>query len=364
MKKLIVFCLLLSQVFIGNAQTPETTTNQLLTDFIKSKSGVGIAAGYAINGKVEWESAEGISDKKKNTPFKIETSTRIASIAKPMTAIAVLQLYEAGKIDLDAQIQDYAPQFPVKKEGAITVRHLLQHASGIGAYQSNKEANNKKNYPTLTAAAQSFQDRDLIDVPGKAFNYSSYGYVVLGMVIEGASGMTYEAYMQKNIWGKLGMNETGIEKSEVDYPNKAKDYHRNNKGKIKKAKCVDLSNRVPGGGIYSNVPDLLKFGNAVLNHTLIKESTFQMMITDSGLKKEGNPYGLGWYLYGKDKDKDIVNVLGHTGAQLGCSSFLFLLPEQGISVIVVSNTSGALQEVSNIAITLIGLAGDAEKLKN
>ena len=86
-----------------------------------------------------------------------------------------------------------------------------------------------------------------------------------------------------------------------------------------------------------------------------------MMIKDSGLKKEGNGYGMGWYLYGENPK--FGNVVGHNGGQLGCSTFLFILPEENISTIVISNTSGALQEISNIAIKLFNLAGEIKKAK-
>jgi len=297
MKNLIVFFIAFSHLVFGNAQSHQQKATQLLENAVQEKAVVGIAAGYSIDGKIVWEHASGLKDQKKKR---------------------------------------------------------------IAGYASKKEANNKKNYPTLTAAAKSFQDRDLKAKPGETFNYTSYGYVVLGLVIEGASGMTYEEYMQKNIWDKLGMENTGIEKDGVDISNKATDYHRNNKGKIKKVKCVDLSNRVPGGGIYSNVRDVLKFGDAILKNTLIKASTLQMMVEDSGLKKEGNGYGLGWYLYGENEKYG--NIVGHNGAQLGCSTFLFLLPEQNISTIVISNTSGALKDISNIAVQLFNLAGDSKNI--
>ena len=355
MKKLLLICLLLGQTILGKTQTTQVSADQLLTNAINEKKCVGIAGGYAVDGKIIWANAAGLSDKKKKTPFQINTKTRIASIAKPMTAIAIMQLFEQGKIDLDAPLQKYIPDFPNKKEGQITVRHLLQHASGIGAYKSKKEANNKKNYATLTDASKIFRDRDLLFIPGKGFNYTTYGYVILGIVIENVSGMSYEEYLKANIWDKAGMENTSVERQKVEYKNKSETYHRNNRGKIKKAKCNDLSDRVPGGGIQSTVTDLLKFGNAVLDHTLIKESTLQMMIVDSGLKKEGNGYGFGWYLYGDNPKHG--NVFGHTGTQLGASTMLFIVPDKNICSVTVANTSGIWKEVFGIAFRLFDIAG-------
>ena len=121
-----------------------------------------------------------------------------------------------------------------------------------------------------------FQDRPLKFQPGSSFHYASYGYVVLGRIIEQVSGMTYEAYMQKHIWDRVGMKNTGVEKFDQAYDDKSQLY-RAEKGKTKIARKNNLSNRVPGGGIYSNVEDLLKFGEGILNHLFVKASTLEMM---------------------------------------------------------------------------------------
>ena len=332
---------------------------QLLENALANQAFVGAAAGFSIAGEIKWEQGVGYSDQENKKAFEPLTLTRIASIAKPMTAIAVLQLYEQNKIDLDQAIQQYLPDFPKKKEGEITIRQLLNHTSGIDGYKSNKEADNKKDYASLAEAVDIFKDRNLLAAPGTAFNYSTYGYVVLGLIIEKVSGMSYEAYMQKNIWDKAGMQHTGIEYFGKEYPNKAALYHRKDNGKTSLAKDINLSDRVPGGGIYSCVTDILKFGDAVLNYSLVTESTLQAMIADPGIRKEGSGYGFGWYLYGENPKYG--NVIGHTGGQTGSSAFLMLLPKQKTVIVVLSNTSGALQTVSNIAVGLFDRAAEAKE---
>ena len=359
MKNLMFVLILFFQCTQGYGQSTTRTPDQLLSDAIEQEACIGIAAGYSIQGNITWENGAGWSEPKTKVAFRPNTLTRIASVTKPMTAVAILQLYEQGKVDLDAPVHQYVPDFPKKKEGVITVRQLLQHSSGIDGYTSEKERNNKKNYPTLADAAKIFQDRDLVGAPGEAFNYSSYGYVLLGLVIENVSGMSYEAYLKKNIWDKVGMTNTSIEKQSVEYSNKAELFHRKNNGKIKEVNATDLSDRLPGGGVHSTVIDLLKFGDALLDDSLLKASTFEMMIEDSKLKTEGSGYGMGWYLYGENPK--FGNIVGHTGGQLGVSAMFMILPQEKISVIVLSNTSGALQEVSNIAVQLFHIAGNSVK---
>lgn len=326
----------------------------LLEKAIADEVSVGIAAGYSKNGTIQWEEGNGYSDEDKQSTYTPTTLTRIASIAKPMTAIAIMQLVEQQKIDLDAPIQNYLPNFPIKAEGVITTRHLLNHASGIDAYQTDNERENKKEYPNISDAVDIFKDRPLVATPGEAFNYTTYGYVVLGQIIESVSGMTYEDYMQQNIWIPARMNNTGVEHINENYPNKSQLFHRNDRGKIKKATATNLSDRVPGGGVYSCVTDMLKFGDAILDNSLIKQETMDLMVQDSGLKKEGNGYGYGWYLYGENPKYG--NVFGHTGAQTGASAIFFVLPEQQTSIVVLANTSGAIEEVFGIGVLFFDIA--------
>jgi CubicO group peptidase (beta-lactamase class C family) len=305
-----------------------------------------------------WKGGAGYADLEGKIEFASTTRSRLASITKSMTAIAIMQLYESKKLELDEPIQTYIPEFPLKVEGTMTIRHLLQHSSGLDGYQSDQERENKINYGSLAEAVAIFQDRDLISIPGQEFHYSTYGYVLLGLVIEKISGLTYTEYLQKNIWDKAAMTETGIEQTGESAKNKSEIYHRNSRGKIKKADVTNLSDRVPGGAVYSSVSDVLKFGNAILANTLIKAETFQMMVELPDLKYDGNAYGFGWYLYGENPKYG--KVVGHNGAQTGASTFLMLLPAEKTVIVVLSNTSGAMQEVTNITISLFDIAAESK----
>ena len=352
-------CLIGQDNSSAKAQDYQLEANQLIHDAIEKKECMGIAAGFAVGDQQLWSNGAGFSNHEQKTPFLASTLNRTASISKPMTAIAIMQLYEQGMIKLDEPIQTYLSNFPVKAEGQITVRHLLSHASGIGAYENKKERENTKNYSSLEDAIQIFKDRPLLNAPGTSFNYTSYGYTVLGLIIEKVSGKSYEDFLRENIWEKAGMTNTGIEYFGKTYPGKSELYHQHKKGKIKPGKITNLSDRVPGGGIYSTVEDILKFGQAILNNSLIEQSTLELMTTDSGLKKEGSGYGFGWYLYGNNPNYG--PVFGHTGAQTGCSAMFMLLPEEQTTIIVLSNTSGAMQAVSNIAVQLFGVAAKAKE---
>jgi CubicO group peptidase (beta-lactamase class C family) len=308
---------------------------------------------------VIWATGAGNADKVQQRKFEASTPTRIASVTKPFTSIAVMQLFEQELVDLDAPIQTYIPDYPVYQEGAVTIRHLLTHTSGIDDYRNDKERENRIEYASLSDAISIFRDRPLKFEPGSEFYYTTYGYVLLGYIIERVSGMSYSAYLEEHIWNKAGMTQTGIERTYIQLPGKSQIYHRQDNGKIKSAEATNLSDRIPGGGIYSTIPDLLRFGDAIINNTLLREATFKLMTESPGLKSEGNGYGFGWYLYGKNPVYG--DVIGHTGGQTGCSAMFMLLPEERTTIAVLSNTSGAMREVSNIAVQLFDIAAEAGK---
>ncbi len=315
---------------------------------------IGASGSYSVNGEVIWEAATGYADKAKKQDFTIDTQVRTASIAKSMTAIAVMQLVEQDLIDINLPIDNYIPEFVQKHKTKITTKHLLAHTSGMDAYKKDKEADNKNNYATLLDAYAVFKDRKLRFEPGTEFYYTSYGYVVLGILIEKISGLSYEAYMQTHIWDKAKMTNTGIEKPDVKREHATTLYHRDRKGKIKEAKPINLSNRTPAGGFYSTANDLIKFGNALINNTLVSSDTFKLMGQHHSLEKVNNGYGFGFYLYGGEQNE--AGIIGHNGAQRGTSTQLFMIPSLKTVIAVVANTSGAIREVTTVAGKLIDIS--------
>lgn len=336
----------------------QAQANQLLEDAIANNQYAGLTAGFSINGEAKWLGSAGFCDEDRSVPCQTETINRIASVTKTMTAVAALQLVEAGKLDLDAFIETYLPDYPQPAAGTITVRMLLHHTSGIGGYESGKETETKVQYNTLQEACVVFQDRELLFEPGTKYSYTTYGYVVLGAVIEVAAEQEFGAYLQENIWDKVEMRHTGIEQFGQVYPGKSALFSRRKKGKIKTAEANNLSNRVPGGGVYSTAGDLLRFGQGILDGTLISAESFAILQTTPDVERgENNPYGMGIWVYGENPDFGIV--MGHTGEQTGCSSMFIMLPETGIVVAVLSNTSHSLREAFKLAVQLYYLAGEA-----
>ncbi|QQR88354.1 MAG: beta-lactamase family protein [Flavobacteriales bacterium] len=358
----LLYCaLLIGLKPVTRAQGPTVTAVpgaiQLVEDQRAENAFEGVAVGFSVVDDTTWDYGAGWADRSSRIAFAPDTRTRIASITKPMTAIAIMQLAEQGRLHLDSAVRVYVPEFPEKPEGRLTVRQLLQHSAGLDDYASNKERENRNHFTSLTEAMGIFMDRELISAPGAAFHYTTYGYVLLGVVVERVSGMSYEAYMQRHIWSPASMLDTGVEGRDTSGTKHAELYHTNGKGRVLSADHTDLSDRIPGGGVYSTAADMLRFGDALLRGTLLEPKTLAAMWIDPALKKDGNGYGMGWYLYGQNPKYG--PVYGHNGAQTGASTFLMLLPEQKTSIIVLSNTSGAMQAVSAIAVGLFDHAAAA-----
>ncbi len=346
----VIICFVFPLALFGQASSPEDL-NHAFERLTNDEIVIGGSAGVIISGEVVWSETIGYSEVKSGTPFKDETVVRTASIAKPMTAVAVLQLFEKGLVGLDDPIQKYLPEFPEKPEGTITIRHLLHHNSGIKHYKNGKEIESRENYPTLSDAMNVFKDRKLAGIPGEVFVYSSYGYVVLGRIIEVVSGLDYETYMKTNIWDVCGMENTGVETFGQPAKEQTTFYHRSGNGKVKAVKKVNnLSNRIPAGGFYSTTTDILKFGHGVVSHKLISAESLKLMMEAPEVTNDGNPYGMGWYLYGPNPKYGFV--LGHSGGQTGTSSQLMIFPEREAAIVVMTNTSGTWNEVVRTSVEL------------
>jgi CubicO group peptidase (beta-lactamase class C family) len=268
-----------------------------------------------------------------------------------------MQLVERGKIDLDVPVQNYVPSFPLKTY-PITIRDLLRHTSGIRHYKGDEEENFTHYYSSLTEVLNIFKADALEHEPGVKFTYSTYGYVLLGTVVESASGMKFADYLRENIFKPAGMSHTRADSVRDIIPNRARGYVKTDKGELSNAGLVDPSYRLPGGGIVSTVEDMAKFAIAVQNGTLVKKETFQKMSASQVKKevwdqtfasqkiptgKELPSYGFGWII-GTEKRKDAV---WHGGIQQGVTTLVYLLPKQNFALVVLMNLEGEGTAIEN-----------------
>lgn len=346
-------CLIAVLAAAGRAEDWAPTAQTLLDEAAKAKRAVGMTAAVWKDGALAWEGATGFADIENSVPARADMVHRIASISKPITATAVMQLVEQGTIDLDAPIQTYVPAFPQKQQGEVLVRHLLSHTSGIRHYKGGAEANTMEHYADPLSALAVFKDDELGFAPGTQFRYSTYGYTVLAAAIERAFGETLRDYMQEHVWGPAGMTSTRFEERGEIVPHRSRGYQIDPKGELRTAVYTDNSVRYAGGGMVSTAGDLARFAAKVQDGTLIKRETLERMLEPIALADgKASKYGLGWFSATWDV---LGRVMRHDGGQSGTATDLLVCRDKGIAVAVIANTDADVG-VGEVSVMLANLA--------
>jgi serine beta-lactamase-like protein LACTB len=245
----------------------------------------GVVAGISIKGKDVWIQAFGETDIENNVKTRIDSVWRIASISKSLTTALIGKLIEKGLIDLEKSIHEYlSPRiFPIKqwnnKNVTITVKQVMSHTAGLRVTKLPDDIQKIFWFKNVTQTVEQFKDEPLLFEPGTSFNYSNYGFQITGAIIESVLNETYENAINK-MFKELGMSSTFAERREMIIPHRARYYLKNNspinenwknvtKVELMNAPIVDdlasLEAQLPSGGLVSTVPDLLKFGNYMLN---------------------------------------------------------------------------------------------------
>jgi CubicO group peptidase (beta-lactamase class C family) len=325
----------------------------------------GLSVAVVENGEYEWGDGFGLADVENNAPASEHTLYRLASISKPLTAIAAMQLWERGQLDLDAPVQKYCPAFP-PKPWPISTRQVMGHLAGIRHYKKEgapdeQEIGNTKHFDNpIQAGLDFFKNDALVSEPGKEFHYSTQGYTLVGCVIEGASGSKYVDFEKKNVFAVAGMEHTQVDDRFAIIPYRTRFYHKTESGDVQNADFLDSSYKIPGGGWLSSAEDMARFEVAILNDKLIKRATRDLMWTplkpSDGSKDR---YGLGW---GAGDDEGIA-VVGHTGGQQGTSTAFLIAPAQRDGVVVLTNMEGSDPDklAREILKALVGATRDAPK---
>lgn len=314
--------------------------DDLVNGHITSHHIPGLSIAIIDGGKVLRAKGYGFADVENQVVVTAESVFRIASISKPVTAVAAMKLVDAGKLNLDQPIQKYCPDFP-KKPWPITTRQLLSHQSGIRNYRDEAEILNTRHYSSIKESLTQFNNDPLDFEPGTKMQYTSYGYIVLGCVMEKASGQKYEEYMRRAIFQPAGMAATRLDDVYAIIPGRAHGYRITAEGELKNAKFVDVSNKQPGSGINSTANDMGRFLAALYAGRLVSKETFDQMLNPA-MTRDGKTtiYGLGFFRGGPIGKYRGMDEAGHGGDQQGFSSVLYLLPEKQFGVVILSNLEG------------------------
>jgi D-alanyl-D-alanine carboxypeptidase len=284
----------------------------------------------ASHGKVLLNDAWGQANRKAGTANTVATRFRIGSMNKMFTAVATLQLVEAHKLALDDPIGQHLPDYPNKQVAAkVTVRHLLTHTGGTGDIfgpefdQHRLQLREHRDYLKL------YGSRGLTQKPGARFEYSNYGFVLLGALIEHVSGLSYYDYVEDHVFGPAGMRSTGSLPESVEVPDRAVGYMRSSPGSdwVPNTDTLPWRGTAAGGG-YSTVGDLLRFAKALESQTLISKAT----LTEA-TRPHQQQYGYGFGVQGQGR----LGSYGHGGGAPGMNGELRIFPELGYIVVSLSN---------------------------
>lgn len=336
LKSGVSFLFLICATLHINAQS--TTADNIAKSVFEKEGFPGMAIEVWKSGEEVFSKAYGYADIEKAIPIDHKTTLfRIGSVSKPFTAAGLALLYEDGKVDLDAPIQNYVPSFP-QKEHKITLRLLAGHLGGIRHYRGFEFMNNI-HYPSVTEGLSIFAHDDLINVPGSKYSYSSYGWNLISAAMETISEEEFLSFMNHRVFKVIGMKHTVPDDNTLDLENKATFYSKDSQGKPTVAARVDNSYKWAGGGFLSTVHDMAIFAQAHLDASFLKKETIDLwttsQVTTGGDKTN---YGIGWR---SGEDKKGRQWYGHSGGSVGGSTMLLIFPKEELIVALTINLGQA-----------------------
>ncbi len=272
-----------------------------------------------------------------------DTLYRLASVSKPVTAVAVLQLVEKGLVQLDQPAREYCKAYP-KKESDPTVRHLLAHQSGIPHTSDAEDTTIRGEFPRLEGAVPLLADKRLKFRPGERMLYTSWGYALLGCVIEGASGLTFWEYVEQNVLKPSAMKATVLDSPAFEGSGFAPGFRMGRQKKLVPSEVVDTRFKSPASGLISTVSDLARFVMALYERKLLNQASLDQSFRPQ-TTSDGNPtiHTLGW-LVGQATSFGQGYYYG--GSMEGTTAFLYLIPSRRFAVVLLSNRERFVNEIA------------------
>ena len=312
----------------------EAKIAELYEAMAKEKNIPGTAITVSMGGTTQFKASSGWADVENKVPMRLDTVSRIGSVSKTITAVAIMQLEEAGKLKVEDPPQKYCAAFP-QKASPMTIAQVLSHIGGVRHYKSGEEFLNTKRYTNVTDAIAIFANDPLANEPGTKYLYSSWGYNLLGCVIEGASGMKYSDYVLQNIGKEWKMTRQDEVPAIIE--RRAHYYSANQDGSLRNAPLGDVSDRQAAGGWMSTTSDIAAFGNALLKGELVKSATFERMMT-AVKTNDGKPVAYGYGLVPIQTNGR--KAAYHTGESIGASAILYMEPDTGLVIAMLWNKDG------------------------
>ena len=303
--------------------------DEILTSLTEKEEFTG-AVLVAGNGEVLLSRGYSLADRDKNIPNTPQTKYRLGSITKEFTATAILMLQAQGKLKVQDPVCRYIPECPAIWQD-ITIHHLLTHTSGIPNITDLPDFQAFKATPSPPdRTIERFRDMALDFEPGKKGSYSNSGYVVLGYIIEQASGQSYETFLQQNILEPVQMENTGYDHNDGSLATGYTGFHAN----WAEPDYLDMTIPFAAGGLYSTIEDLYRWDQVLYTEQLLSQESLNLMFTPQAmLSNLGMNYGYGWFV----REVNDRLLLGHSGGIDGFATEMRRYPNDKVTIIILSN---------------------------
>jgi CubicO group peptidase (beta-lactamase class C family) len=290
----------------------------------------------AQDDRVLFSRAYGLADRNRRIPNTIRTRFRIGSMNKMFTAVAILQLVEAGKVNLAAPLGAYLPDYPNRDVATkVTIHQLLTHTGGTGDIFGPDFDAHRNELRTLADYVKLYGKRGLEFQPGSSWAYSNYGFVLLGVVIERVTGQSYYDYVQAHVYAPAGMTRSGSLPEDHPVEDRSIGYTKRpgTNAWVPNTDTLPYRGTSAGGG-YSTVDDLAQFAHALLSHKLLSPASTKLLITGKVGAGPGARYAYG---FEDARGADGTGWVGHGGGAPGINGDLKIYPKSGYVVAVLAN---------------------------
>ncbi len=334
------------------------TIDRLMRDFAERAKVPGIGYGIIVDGKVVHLGVSGLRDVKAHAPVESTSVFRIASMTKSFTALAILQLRDAGKLSLEDPAETYVPElrglrYPTSDSPRITIRHLLSHSEGFP--EDNPWGDQQLSRTDAEMAAMMRQGIPFSTAPGTTYEYSNSGFAILGRIVATVSGMPYARYIRERILLPLGMTVTTLEASQVPPERLAHGYRRQDDQWLEEAQLPDGAFGAMGG-MLTSIADLGKWVAFMLDAWPARDGEELGPVKRSSVREmqqvtryngatavrdaDGMPQlSAGGYGYGLGiRQTCLFRVsVAHSGGLPGFGSQMRWLPDQGVGIVALGN---------------------------
>ena len=318
-----------------NFQTESDTTTAAALALLRIEKIPGMSVSVSKDGELIYSNGFGFGNTKEQTRVDPAiTQFRIASISKSLTAYAIAILVDSGQLNFDESIYTYLPDFP-KRKYDFSVRQVAGHIAGIRHYKGKEFILNKD--MTISEGIDIFKNDTLVFKPGSDYKYSTYGWNLLSEVVQKTVKQPFSTYMEQSVFIPLQMTSTVLEITDSVMINKTSFYRKTNTGNIRFGPEVNNEFKAAGGGFLSTTNDLIKFGNEIINPTLVKTETVSELVKT--LKtSDGNAtgYGIGFFT---DTSKNKTPRYSHSGGGVGATALLLIYPKEKIVIAILTNLS-------------------------